>query len=94
MLAQQDCDIANKGDEANYTANHVLLAVQERLTLCVELGIVCEVVVALGKEAEGCFAARMSLYALFVSFIECTALRFYTRRLLLSMIAFFGVLGC
>jgi hypothetical protein len=53
VLAQQDGDVSNKGNEADHAANHVLLAVEERLALGVELGIVCEVVVTLGEKTEG-----------------------------------------
>lgn len=60
MLAQQDGDVSNKGNETDHAANHVLLAVKERLALGVELGIVCEVVVTLGEKAEGRLAAIMS----------------------------------
>lgn len=59
MLAQQDRNITDKRYESNYAADHVLLTVQERLALCVELGVVREVVVALGKEAEGCLAVSL-----------------------------------
>ena len=61
MLTEQDCDVAHEGYEANYATNDVLLAVQEGLALGVELGIVCEVVVALSEQTEGCFAARLSV---------------------------------
>jgi hypothetical protein len=60
VLAQQNGDVSNKGNEANHAANHVLLAVEERLALCVELGIVCEVVVTLSEKAEGRLATIMS----------------------------------
>ena len=60
VLAQQDGDVSNKGNEADHAANHVLLAVQERLALGVELGIVCEVVVTLGEKAEGRLATILS----------------------------------
>ena len=60
MLAQQDGDVSNKGNEADHAANHVLLAGKERLALGVELGIVCEVVVTLGEKAEGRLAAIVS----------------------------------
>lgn len=77
MLTQQDGNVSDKGDEADYAADHVLLAVQERLTLRVELGVICEVVVALGEEAEGCLAMR-SLAVRFESALQRALVRLRT----------------
>lgn len=63
MLAQQNGNVSNEGNEANDAADHVLFAVQERLALRVKLGVVCEVIVALGEQAEGCFTAHSSALA-------------------------------
>jgi hypothetical protein len=57
VFAQQDCDVSDERDEANHAAHNIFFAVQERLAGRVEFGVVCEVVVALGKEAESSFAA-------------------------------------
>lgn len=56
MLAQQDGDISNKGDEADDASNNVLFAVQEGLAGSIQFCVVCNVVVALGEEPEGCLA--------------------------------------
>lgn len=58
MFAQHDCDVSNEWYEADDAADDVFFAVEEGLAGGVELGVVCEVVVALGEEAEGCLAAR------------------------------------
>jgi hypothetical protein len=58
VFAQHDCDVSDKRYEADDAADDVFFAVEEGLAGRVELGVVCEVVVALGEEAEGGFAAR------------------------------------
>ena len=60
MLAQQDRDVAHEGNEADHAANNVFFAAEEGLALRVELGVVREVVVTLGKQTEGCFAGSLS----------------------------------
>lgn len=60
MLTEQDCNIADKGDEADYTSNNVLLAIEEGLSCSVKFGVVCDVVVALGQETERSFTTVMS----------------------------------
>lgn len=65
MLAQQNCNVANEGDEANHTADHVLFAVQEGLAPGVELGVVREVVVTLGEQTKGCLTVILSVQAVF-----------------------------
>lgn len=67
MLAQQNCDIAHEGNEADHATNDILLAIEEGLALRVELGVVCEVVVALGEQTEGCLAAKLLVVALSLS---------------------------
>ena len=57
VFAQQYRDVSDEGYEADYATDDVFFAVQEGLTGCVKFSIVCDVVVALGEEAEGCFAA-------------------------------------
>ena len=56
VLAQQNRDVADKGNEADHAADDVLFAVQVGLARGVELGVVCEVVVAFCEEAEGGFS--------------------------------------
>jgi hypothetical protein len=56
VFAQQNCDVSDEGNEADYAANDVFFAVQERLAGSVEFGVVCDVVVALCEQAERCFA--------------------------------------
>lgn len=56
MLAQQNGNISDKRYEADNASDDVFFAVQEGLAGGVEFGIVCKVIVALGQEAEGCFA--------------------------------------
>lgn len=60
MLAQQDCDVSDEGDEADYASDNVFFAVQEGLALCVELSVVCKVVVALGEESQRCLSVMLS----------------------------------
>lgn len=50
MLTQQDRDIAHGGDIPSNAANEVGLAVEVRLAVCVELGVVEHVVVALRQQ--------------------------------------------
>ena len=57
MLAQQNGDVSNKGYEADDASDDIFFTVQEGLAGGVEFGVVREVVVALGQEAEGCFAS-------------------------------------
>ena len=64
VFAQEDSNIADKGNEADYASDHILLAVQEGLALSVELGIVCKVVVTLGEKAKRGFAGAKLAYAL------------------------------
>lgn len=59
MLAQKNRDVSHKGNEADYAANDVFLAVQEGLALCVEFGVVCEIVVTLCEQTEGCLAVGL-----------------------------------
>jgi hypothetical protein len=59
VFAQENSNIADEGNEADDTSNHILLTVQERLALGVELGVVCKVVVTLGEKLEGGFAGRL-----------------------------------
>jgi hypothetical protein len=59
VLTQQDCDISDEWNEANYASNDIFFAVQEGLARGVELGVVRDIVIALGEQAEGCFAANM-----------------------------------
>lgn len=63
MLAQQDRNIADERNKADYAANNIFFAVEEELALGVELSIICEVVVALGEQTKGCFAMIMSALA-------------------------------
>jgi hypothetical protein len=56
VFAQENSNIADKGNKADNTSNHVLLTVQVRLALSVELGVVCKVVVTLGEKLERGFA--------------------------------------
>ena len=57
MLAQQNGNISDKRYEADNASDDVFFAVQEGLAGGVEFGVVREVVVALGQEAERCFAS-------------------------------------
>jgi hypothetical protein len=47
VLAQQDCDISDERNEANYASNDIFFAVQEGLAGGVELGVVRDVVITL-----------------------------------------------
>lgn len=53
MFAQQNRDIADEGDESDDAPNDVFFAVEERLAGGIKLGVVCDIVVALGEESEG-----------------------------------------
>jgi hypothetical protein len=64
VFAQQNCDVSDEGNEADYAANDIFFAVQERLAGSVEFGVVCDVVVTLCEEAEGCFATDMLAWVL------------------------------
>lgn len=59
MLAQQDRDVAHEGNKAHHATYYVLFAVEEGLALCVELGVIRKVVVALGEQAKGCLAVKI-----------------------------------
>jgi hypothetical protein len=52
VFAQENSNIADEGNEADDTSNHILLTVQERLALG-------KVVVTLGEKLEGGFAGRL-----------------------------------
>jgi hypothetical protein len=56
VFAQQNRNVSDKRYEADYAADDVFFAVQEGLAGRVELGVVCDVVVALCEEAQGGFA--------------------------------------
>lgn len=59
ILAQENCDISYERNEADYASYDVFLAVEKRLAGGIELGVICDVVVALREEAERCFAALL-----------------------------------
>jgi hypothetical protein len=56
VLAQQNGNVSDKGDESDNAADDVFFAVEERLAGRVEFGIVCDIVVTFCEEAEGGFA--------------------------------------
>lgn len=50
IFTQQYCDITHARDIASHASNNVLFPVQVTLSLCVELRVIGNVVVALGQE--------------------------------------------
>ena len=50
MFAQHDCNIAHTRDIASHAADNVFFAIEVGLSPGIELGIVCDIVVAFRKE--------------------------------------------
>jgi hypothetical protein len=54
VLAQKNGHVAHKRHETQHTTHNVLLAVKEALAACVELSIICRVVVSLRQKLQRC----------------------------------------
>jgi hypothetical protein len=81
VLAQQNGNVSDKRYEADNASDDVFFAGQEGLAGGVEFGVVCEIVVALGQEAEGCFAEnRVSLSMCKLSRVSSTLPNRSSRR--------------
>jgi integral membrane sensor domain MASE1 len=68
VFAQQNCNVSDEGNETDDASDNIFFTVQEGLPGGVEFGVVCEVVVALCKEPEGCFAAAALAWWLSTAF--------------------------
>jgi hypothetical protein len=67
VFAKQYCDVSDEGNEADDASYDVFFAVKERLAGRVKFGVIGNVVVTFGEEAERCFAASL----LATSFPKC-----------------------
>jgi hypothetical protein len=54
VLAQKNGHVAHKRHETQHATDNVLLAVEETLAACVELSVICRVVVALCQKLQRC----------------------------------------